>query len=52
MTDETLAKIENVLDAARARLVTAETGYTQYELNEIEEALEAVRAERSAIKGR
>jgi len=46
MTDETLAKIENVLDASRARLVTAETGYTQGELNEIEEALAAVRAER------
>lgn len=52
MTDETLAKIENVLDASRARLVTAETGYTDGELRDIEAALAAVRAERSAIKGR
>lgn len=52
MTDAMLAKLENVLDASRARLVTAETGYTQGELDDIEAALAAVRAERSAIKGR
>ena len=46
MRDEMLAKIESVLDSARARLVTAETGYTQGELDDMDEVLAAVRAER------
>jgi hypothetical protein len=48
MKDEMLAKLENVLGSARARLITAETGYTAGKLREIEEALAAVRAERGA----
>lgn len=45
-TDDRLAKIENALDLALGRLVTADIGYTEGERRQLQEALEAVRSMR------